>query len=74
MEPGININELVGILKGYFLWNKSRMECFALGNRNAFLCLKRRGFNVEDTRVTQPERIEKLLVFLSIAPTTCSVT
>lgn len=32
-----------------------------------FSCLKGRGFNFEDTRVTQPERIEKLLVLLSIA-------
>ena len=25
----MNINELMGILNGYFSWNKSRMECFA---------------------------------------------
>lgn len=32
-----------------------------------FSCLKGRGFNFEDTRMTQPERIEKLLVLLSLA-------
>lgn len=32
-----------------------------------FSCLKGRGFNFEDTRMTQPERIEKLLVLLSVA-------
>jgi hypothetical protein len=32
-----------------------------------FSCLKGRGFNFEDTHMTQPERIEKLLALLSIA-------
>jgi hypothetical protein len=32
-----------------------------------FSCLKGRGFNFEDTRMTKPKRIEKLLVLLSIA-------
>ena len=136
----MNINELVGILNGYFSWNKSRMECFAamlialikvrtvnlieiscgfpslalqdsrytrikrffreftidfysvsvwvihcfslsgqalhlsIDRKNwrrdietLFSCLKGRGFNFEDTRMTEPERIEKLLVLLSIA-------
>ncbi|HAU2458168.1 TPA: IS4-like element ISLpn9 family transposase, partial [Legionella pneumophila] len=32
-----------------------------------FSCLKGRGFNFEDTHMTQPDRIEKLLVLLTIA-------
>jgi hypothetical protein len=32
-----------------------------------FSCLKGRGFNFEDTRLTQQERIEKLLFLLAIA-------
>lgn len=31
-----------------------------------FLCLKSRGFNFEDTNVTKPERIEKMLVLLTV--------
>ena len=32
-----------------------------------FACLKSKGFNFEDTHITKPERIEKLLVLLTIA-------
>jgi hypothetical protein len=32
-----------------------------------FGCLKSKGFNFEDTHITKPERIEKLLVLLTIA-------
>ena len=32
-----------------------------------FACLKSKGFNFEDTHVTKPERIEKLLALLTIA-------
>jgi hypothetical protein len=32
-----------------------------------FGCLKSKGFNFEDTHITRPERIEKLLVLLTIA-------
>lgn len=32
-----------------------------------FKCLKTGGFNLEDTKLIQPERIEKLIVFLAIA-------
>lgn len=32
-----------------------------------FKCLKSGGFNFEDTHLIQPERLEKLMVFLAIA-------
>ena len=38
-----------------------------MGDREPFACLKTRGFYTEDTYMTQPERIEKLLFILAIA-------
>jgi transposase len=134
----MHINELMGILNGYFGWNKARMSCFVnillalikvrtvnlqdlacafegkakldsrykrrlwkqkvylsalrlpdgnllilasdklledpfeiYGKRweieTLFGCLKTKGFCFEDTHITKPERIEKLLFLLTIA-------
>jgi len=36
-----------------------------------FGAFKKRGFNFEDTHITQPEKIKKLIVIISIAYTWC---
>lgn len=50
-------------------WLDKPIELY--GNRwqieTLFGCLKSKGFNFEDTHITRPERIEKLLVLLTIA-------
>ena len=50
------------------------LSCFAIKKyglrweiETLFACLKSKGFNFEDTHITKPERIEKLLVLLTIA-------
>lgn len=43
------------------------------GIETLFQCLKERGFNFEDTRMTFPERIDKLIALLAIAFTWCHV-
>ena len=43
------------------------------GIETLFQCLKERGFNFEDTRITFPERIDKLIALLAIAFTWCHV-
>jgi hypothetical protein len=43
------------------------------GIETLFQCLKKRGFNFEDTRMTIPERIDKLIALLAIAFTWCHV-
>ena len=51
-----------------------KLSCFAIKRyglrweiETLFACLKSKGFNFEDTHITKPERIEKLLVLLTIA-------
>lgn len=44
------------------------------GIETLFQCLKERGFNFEDTRMTFPERIDKLIALLAIAFTWCHIT
>ena len=44
------------------------------GIETLFQCLKKRGFNFEDTRMTFPERIDKLIALLAIAFAWCHVT
>lgn len=43
------------------------------GIETLFQCLKKRGFNFEDTRMTFPERIDKLIALLAITFTWCHV-
>jgi hypothetical protein len=43
------------------------------GIETLFQCLKKRGFNFEDTRMTIPERIDKLIALLAITFTWCHV-
>lgn len=44
------------------------------GIETLFQCLKKRGFNFEDTRMTFPERIDKLIALLAIAFLWCHIT
>jgi hypothetical protein len=44
------------------------------GIETLFQCLKKRGFNFEDTRMTFPERIDKLIALLAIAFAWCHIT
>lgn len=44
------------------------------GIETLFQCLKERGFNFEDTHITIPERINKLIALLAISFTWCHVT
>lgn len=44
------------------------------GIETLFQCLKGRGFNFEDTHITIPERINKLIALLAISFTWCHVT
>lgn len=44
------------------------------GIETLFQCLKKRGFNIEDTRMTFPERIDKLIALLAVAFAWCHVT
>lgn len=44
------------------------------GTETLFQCLKGRGFNFEDTHMTFPERIDKLIGLLAVAFTRCHVT
>jgi len=44
------------------------------GIETLFQCLKGRGFNFEDTHMTLPDRINKLIALLAIAFTWCHVT
>lgn len=44
------------------------------GIETLFQCLKGRGFNFEDTHMTFPKRIDKLIALLAVAFTWCHVT
>jgi transposase len=44
------------------------------GIETLFQCLKKRGFNFEKTRMTLPERIDKLIALLAIAFAWCRIT
>ncbi len=44
------------------------------GIETLFQCLKGRGFNFEDTHMTNPERIDKLIALLAIAFSWCHAT
>ncbi len=44
------------------------------GIETLFQCLKGRGFNFEDTHMTAPERIDKLIALLGVAFTWCHAT
>ena len=44
------------------------------GIETLFQCLKGRGFNFEDTHMTYPERIDKLIALLAIALSLCHAT
>ena len=59
-EPIIIVSNIA--LQNPFLLYRRRWEIETL-----FGCLKSRGFNIEDTHITVPDKIEKLLFVLAIA-------
>lgn len=66
--------ELLVVVSPYF--NAAALEEYALRweIETLFGCMKGRGFNLEDTRLTDPRRVKKLIAVLAIAYSWCYIT
>lgn len=62
-----NSGELLIVATDHFMESPIQHYALRWEIETLFSCLKGRGFNFEDTRMTKPDRVEKLLGLLSIA-------